>query len=320
MKTRVGVMRGGMGSEYYVSLKTGANVLANLPRDQYEPHDILVTRDGEWHIDGRRTTPEKLMQYVDVVLNGLHGEFGEDGKVQKLLEAFNIPYTGSTAVPSAIGMNKELTKKHLENVGIRVPRGTFAHHNEKVNDVIARIKKMIRAPYIVKPVSGGSSMGLTLVQIDNDLIPAIEKALAYGDKVLIEEYVRGREVTLSVIDSMNGQGAYTTPPLEILLPEDTIFDYDQKYTDTAHPVGPARLSREQSRELEEAAFLAHRHLGARHYARYDFILTDEGPCFLEVNTLPGLTSTSLLLKSLKLHGLPFSEFLDHILKLALQKK
>ena len=108
MKSRVGVMRGGLGSEYYVSLRTGGNVLSALVGDKYEPHDILITNTGEWHIDGRPTAPAKLTQHVDVIFNALHGEFGDDGKVQKILEVFNIPYTGSTALPSAIGMNKDL--------------------------------------------------------------------------------------------------------------------------------------------------------------------------------------------------------------------
>ncbi|MBI5400888.1 MAG: D-alanine--D-alanine ligase [Candidatus Yonathbacteria bacterium] len=320
-KIRVGVMRGGLGSEYHVSIKTGGNVLASLPRDQYEVHDILITNVGEWHIDGVPTTPLKLTQQVDVIFNALHGEFGEDGKVQKIFDTFNVPYTGSTAVPSAIGMNKELSKKHFSAIGINVPLGVVAARGEEVSDVLARVVGTeIRAPYVVKPMTGGSSIGLSLAHDTKNLISAIEKALAYSEKALIEEYVRGREVTLGVVDSSNGASAYATPPLEILLPEGTLFDYDQKYKNLAHPIGPARLREDERRALEAVALRAHSHLGARHYARYDFILTDEGPCLLEVNTLPGLTQTSLLPKSLELHGLSMPDFLDYVVTLALQKK
>lgn len=320
-KIRVGVMRGGLGGEYHVSLRTGGNVLASLPRDQYEVHDILITNSGEWNLDGVPTTPLKLMQQVDVVFNALHGEFGEDGKVQKILDDFNMPYTGSTAVPSAIGMNKELSKKYFSAVGINVPLGVVAARHEEVSDVFARVVGTeIRAPYVVKPMSGGSSIGLSLVKDNSELIPAIEKALAHSEKAIIEEYVHGREVTLGVVDSANGSGAYATPPLEILLPDGTLFDYNQKYKNPSHPIGPARLREEERRALESAALRAHSHLGARHYARYDFILTDDGPCLLEVNTLPGLTQTSLLPKSLELHGLSMPEFLDYVVTLALQKK
>lgn len=320
-KIRVGVMRGGLGSEYHVSLRTGGNVLASLSRDLYEVHDILITNAGEWHIDGIPTTPLKLMQQVDVVFNALHGEFGEDGKVQRILEAFNMPYTGSTAVPSAIGMNKELSKKYFAAIGINVPLGVVAERGEDVSDVLARVVGTeIRAPYVVKPLSGGSSIGLSLAKDHKELIAAVETALAHSEKAIIEEYVRGREVTLGIIDSANGVGSYATPPLEILLPEGTLFDYDQKYKNLAHPVGPARLQDFERKALEGAALLAHSHLGARHYARYDFILTDKGPCLLEVNTLPGLTQTSLLPKSLELQGLSLQEFIGYIITLALQKK
>lgn len=319
-KLRVGVMRGGLGGEYHVSLRTGGNVIAALTGDKYEVHDILITNAGEWHIDGVPIAPVKLMEHVDVIFNALHGEFGEDGKVQKILEAFNIPYTGSTAISSAIGMNKDLAKKYFSAVGIKVPKGVVVARGEEVSDVVLRVGTEIRAPYVVKPLSGGSSIGLSLAQNDRELVSAIERALAYADKAIIEEYVRGREVTLGVVDSSGGMGAYATPPLEILLPENTLFDYDQKYKNLAHPVGPARMGENERRVLEETAIRAHLHLGARHYARYDFILTDDGPYLLEVNTLPGLTNTSLLPKSLALQGLAFPEFLDYVLTLALQKK
>ncbi len=319
-KLRVGVMRGGLGGEYHVSLRTGANVIAALPRDKYEVHDILITNAGEWHLDGVPTTPAKLMQHVDIVFNALHGEFGEDGKVQKILEIFNIPYTGSTALPSAIGMNKELAKKYFSAVGIKVPHGLVVSRGEEVSDVVARVGNEVRAPWVIKPLSGGSSVGLSLAHTPGELVSAIERALAYSEKALIEEYVRGREITLGVVDSASGVGSYATPPLEILLPEGKLFDYDQKYKNASHPVGPARMSDDERRALEEAALRAHAHLGARHYARYDFILTDEGPCLLEVNTLPGLTNTSLLPQSLSLNGLALPEFIDYVLTLALTKK
>lgn len=313
-------MRGGLGSEYYVSLNTGAAVIAVLPRDRYEVHDILITNAGEWHLDGVPTAPAKFAGQLDVIFNALHGEFGEDGKVQKILDLFKVPYTGSGAIPSAIGMNKELAKKYFSAVGVVMPRGTVVSRGEEVGDVVARVGAEVRAPYVVKPLTGGSSIGLSLAQNERELISAVERALAHSMKALVEEYVRGREVTLGVIEAESGIGAYVTPPLEILLPEGKLFDYDQKYRNLSHPIGPARMRDEERRALEEAALRAHAHLGARHYARYDFILTEDGPCLLEVNTLPGLTPASLLTRSLELHGLALPEFLDYVLRLALKKK
>lgn len=319
-KLRVGVMRGGLGSEYHVSLRTGGNVLSALVGDKYEGHDILITNAGEWHFDGVPTTPSKLSQHVDVIFNALHGEFGEDGKVQKILDLFGVPYTGSTALPSAVGMNKALAKKYFTAVGIKVPHGLVVGRGDEVSEVIERVKAEISAPYVVKPLSGGSSVGISLANDSKELVAAIEKALAYSEKAIIEEYVRGREVTLGVIDSSDGIGSYATPPIEILLPLGKLFDYDQKYKNLTHPIGPARMSVQELRALEDATLRAHAHLGVRHYARYDFILTEEGPCLLEVNTLPGLTDTSLLMKSLELNGFSLPEFVDYILALALRKK
>ena len=250
----------------------------------------------------------------------MEGEFGEEGKVKKIFDLFNIPYTGATAIPSAVGMNKDLAKKYFSAVGIKVPRGVVVGRGEEVSDVVARVGTEIRAPFVVKPLTGGSSVGLSLARNDRELVSAIERALAHAEKAIIEEYINGREVTIGVVDSSESGGAYVTPPLEILLPEGTLFDYDQKYKNLTHPVGPARMQSGERRALEEAAIRAHIHLGARHYARYDFILTNDGPCLLEVNTLPGLSQTSLLTKSLALHGLSLPEFVDYVIALALRKK
>lgn len=319
-KLRVGVMRGGPGSEYHVSLRTGGNVLAALPRDRYEPHDVLITNNGEWNIDGAPIHPAKLSQHVDVVFNALHGEFGEDGKVQNILDFFGIPYTGSTVIPSAIGMNKELAKKYFAKAGIKVPRGVVVSRGEEIGLVLEKVKKEITAPYVVKPLSGGSSIGLSLARTDVELLAAIEYALRYGADALVEEYIRGREIMVGVINSIGGAHAYATAPLEILIPEGVLFDYDQKYKNPIHPIGRARMTDADLQAVQDAALRAHAVLGARHYASYDFILAEDGPYLLEVNTLPGLTHTSLLPKSLGFFGLPLPEFLDFIITLALEKK
>lgn len=319
-KIRVGVMRGGQGSEYHVSLRTGGSVLTALSHDKYEPHDILVTKKGEWHIDGAPLHPSKISQHVDVVFNALHGEYGEDGKVQNILDFFHVPYTGSTSVPSAIGMNKDLAKKHFAKAGINVPRGLVVGRGEEIGGVLNRVKSVIRAPYVVKPLSGGSSIGVSLANTDTELLAALEVALEFCEQALVEEYIRGREITVSVIDGGAGVRPYVLAPLEVLLPEGVLFDHDQKYLNPIRPVGPARMGENERRALESAALNAHAALGARHYATYDFIVGDGVPYLLEVNTLPGLTPTSLLTKSLALHGLPFPEFIDFVITLALEKK
>ncbi len=319
-KIRVGVMRGGPGAEYHVSLRTGGNVLSALSPNRYEPHDILITNKGEWNIDGIPTHPSKLNQHVDVVFNALHGEFGEDGKVQNILDFFGVPYTGSTAVPSAVGMNKDLAKKYFAKEGILVPRGVVVSRGEEIGAVLSRVKAEITAPYVVKPLAGGSSIGLSLARNDKELIAAIEFALGYDGEAIVEEYVRGREITVGVINSTGGEHAYAVAPLEIPMPDGVLFDYNQKYKNPTYPIGLARMRGNEQYALERAALSAHASIGARHYATYDFIMSKDGPCLLEVNTLPGLTQTSLLPKSLALFGLPLPEFIDFIIALALEKK
>jgi D-alanine-D-alanine ligase len=318
-KVKIGVIRGGWGNQYNVSIKTGGSVLAALPCDEYDVLDIFITSDGAWHMNGVPTTPEKVSRSVDLVWNALHGEFGEDGKVQKILDVFGVPYTGSTAISSAVGMNKVLAKRTFDQFGIKSPRGVVVVRGEEIEDVIARVRYLLRAPYVIKPVQGGSSIGLSFVRTDAELILALERALACGMQALVEEYVLGREMTISVIDAMDGAGLYIIQPLEVLLPEGVLFSYDAKYGET-HPVGIARLTSADRSLLEDVVFAAHRGLGIRHYARYDVIMGEGCPYLLEVNTLPCLAKESLFQKSLMAQGLSFSGFTDYIATLALQEK
>jgi len=319
-KLRVGVVRGGPGSEYYVSLKTGGSVLAALSPNEYDARDVLITNDGQWHIDGVPTTPEKLARSIDVAFNALHGEFGEDGKIQKIFDIFGVPYTGSTVVPSAVGMNKELAKRRFAAVGIKVPRAVSVSSGDETDDVLREIRSELRSPYIVKPASSGSSVGVSFARTEDELISALERALAYGDKALVEEYIRGREITVGVVDAKNGGGSYLLPPLEVFLPDGALFDYQAKYGDNTYRAEPAHLSGDEYSAIERAVSRAHKSLGVRHYARYDFILADDGAYLLEVNTLPALMDGALLPRALTLHDLSMPDFVDYVISLALQEK
>lgn len=316
----MGVVRGGPGSEYYVSLKTGGSVLSVLPSDKYDARDVLITNDGQWHIDGVPTTPEKLTRSIDVAFNALHGEFGEDGKIQKIFDIFGMPYTGSTVVPSAVGMNKELAKRRFAALGIKVPRAVAVSSGSATDDVLREIRSELRSPYIVKPTSSGSSIGVSFVGTEEELVSALERALAYGDKALVEEYIRGREITVGVVDAKSGDGSYLLPPLEVFLPDGTLFDYQSKYGDNTYRTELARLSASEYAAIERAVSRAHKSLGVRHYARYDFILAEDGAYLLEVNTLPALMNGALLPRALMLHDLSMSDFVDYVISLALQEK
>lgn len=326
-KLRVGVLRGGISPEYDVSLKTGQAVLGALPEEKYIPVDMLVTRNGEWHANGIPTTLEKVARKVDVVWNALHGYYGEDGKVQQELESFKIPYTGSNALASALGMHKHFSRERFQSAGLSIARGRFFEGKAlalgeygTASAISFQIFREIHPPWIVKPVRGGSSLGIIIARSFPELEEAILSASHTVQDILIEEFLKGEEATCGVIDGFRGEESYATLPTEIIPPEASeFFDYDAKYSGKSQEICPGNFSREESRELQDLARRAHRSVGARHYSRSDFIITPRGIYILEINTLPGLTGESLLPKSLRAVGSSLSEFLDHVIGLAITR-
>jgi len=323
-KLRVGVLRGGTSPEYDVSLKTGQAVLANLPEEKYIPVDMLVTKNGEWHANGRPVTLAETARKVDIVWNALHGEYGEDGKVQQELDSFKIPYTGSGALASAVGMHKHFAGERFRNAGLRIPRGRLLSGKMlalgeygTASAVSFQIFREIHPPWIVKPVRGGSSVGIIIARSFPELEEAITAASHTVQDILVEEFIRGKEATCGVVDDFRGEELYATLPTEIILPEGSnFFDYSAKYSGESQEICPGRFSREESAMLQHMARIAHKAVGVRHYSRSDFLVTARGIYILEINTLPGLAEQTLLPQSLAAAGAPLSEFLDHILTLA----
>lgn len=320
-RIRVGVMRGGIGHEYDVSLKTGANVLKHIPSERYEPIDVLITKDGTFHINGFPISLEKLAKNIDVVFNALHGEFGEDGKVQQMLGDFSIPHTGSKAFASAVGMNKALAKEYFKKAGIKTPYGAVVKKGDDTLSAALEIFRSIPPPYVVKPLTSGSSIGLSLTRTFDGLTSAIDYALMYSPAVLVEEYIKGKEVSCGVIDSLDHDIAHPTQPIGITLPQGArVFNYSLKYGDMVKKSCPAELTETEREILQSLAVRAHRGIGMRHYSIADFIVSPRGIYLLEVNSLPGLTDKSLLPFALEASELSLGEFLDHVLTLALHKK
>lgn len=319
---RVGVLRGGVSNEYDVSLKTGGNVLNVLPKNKYKGVDILMQKDGTLVINGRNSKFVDLPQYVDVVFNALHGEFGEDGRVQQLLDATGVPYTGSSALSSSLGMNKVVSKEFAERAGMTVPKHILLRKEEAsdIPELSLNLFKSISQPRIIKPIFGGSSVGMTFASNLEKLKEGIKKGFEHEDTIMLEEHILGREVTCGVIDNFRGQKSYALPVVEIEPPEENdFFDYDAKYSGKSREVCPSYLPSELKKKIEEMAVSIHEELGLRHYSRSDFIIGRNKIYFIEVNTLPGLTKESLLPKSLEVVGLNMPDFVDHIIKLALNK-
>lgn len=321
-KTRVAILRGGPSSEYEVSLRSGHRVREHMP-DKYDAQDIFIDKKGNWHHDGVIKSPEKILRHFDVIFNAMHGEYGEDGKVQKILETHNMPYNGSDSFASSLAMNKIKTKQALALHGIKTPKFTFIKRDEYTNGDLAEIYGSMPRPMVVKPSAAGSSVGVFLVNSFEELLNAVNEVFKVGDTALIEEFVSGREATCSVMDHSNGCDLYTLFPVEIKHnKKGGVWDYESKYADELHEIiCPSAFSPAVKAAIQEASHTAHSALGLRHYSRSDFIVNDKDEVyFLEVNTLPGLTETSLHPVALESAGISMAQFIDHVLTLALKGK
>lgn len=325
MRTVVGVLRGGPSSEYEVSLKSGANMLSALDKDKYEPRDVFIDRQGQWHSFGAPMSPERALRGIDVAINVVHGEYGEDGRLHEVLDSLAVPYTGSNAKASVLAFNKARTKQAVKKLGIKTPRALLIDKKDIGDDIEGFSLRVFRSfphPAIVKPAIGGSSVGITIVNNYQSLAWALEQAFRICEQALIEEYIRGREATVGVIDGFRGEKTYALLPIEIIPPkENPFFDYDAKYSGKSIERVPGNFTGREKDELMQAARAAHEALGASHYSRSDFIVGRRGVFFLETNNpqAVGMTSQSLFPKSLEAVGSSLSQFLDHVITLARSK-
>jgi D-alanine-D-alanine ligase len=246
----------------------------------------------------------------EVVFLALHGPFGEDGTIQRVCEAAHVAYTGSDPHASHLGMDKVASRQRFEQVGLSVPRWRVLDSATAVADESLRD---VSLPVVVKPTNQGSSIGVTRVAHRKDLAAAIEAARRYDHRVLVEAWVQGRELTVGVLGD-------TALPVVEIRSSHMLFDYAAKYTagQTEYLV-PAPLEAHVAQRVQAAGLQAHRALGCRHFSRTDMILTEAGePVVLEVNTIPGLTSTSLLPKAAACAGLSYDQLCEQMVQLAWQ--
>ncbi|MEK7130892.1 MAG: D-alanine--D-alanine ligase [Patescibacteria group bacterium] len=322
---RVGVLRGGPSLEHEVSLKTGEMVLRSLPK-KYSAKDIFISKDGCWHLNGKPYHHDQIFRNIDVVFNALHGEYGEDGKVQQLLESYGVPYTGSGVLASAVGMNKILARNAFKNVGLRVPTGLEIVFGGDIVKTAKEVFKNMPPPWVVKYPFGGCSVGVAIAHSFDNLVLALEKNSFFQpqpnySKILIEEHISGREATCGVIDEFRNQKHYALPIVEIIPPAKIgFFSYEAKYNGETKELCPSNFDMRTKKEIENMAVLAHNAIGGRHYSRSDFIVSKKGIYILEINTLPGLTQQSLLPKALNAVGSSRLELIEHLITLAIARR
>ena len=322
-RQRVAIVRGGLSDEFKVSLLTGASMLDHIDRSRYEPIDVVMARSGEWLIDGRARLPEHILHAVDVVLNALHGTYGEDGKFQQLLERFGVPYTGSGPYASALAMHKVLTKQHLRHSHIKLAPHVHVTRESlpDIGRIAANIIDTFGQQYVIKPVSSGSSVGTIIVKNPLFIDQELRRSLAQFDEVMIEPRIDGREATCGVIERFRGKDVYALPVIEIVPPSHAdFFDETVKYDGTTEEICPGRFDAETKRRIEEAATFIHTTLGLSQYSRSDFIVGKDDIYFLEVNTLPGMTKESLLPKAIAAVGGAYPGFLSHLIDDAIAGK
>ncbi len=252
---------------------------------------------------------------ADCVFLGLHGEDGEDGKIQAALDLLGVPYTGSDSVSSAMAMDKAITKRIMESCGVLTPGWQEITYKE--GDIPA-LTESLPLPCAVKVVGGGSSIGVALPETRQELRDALAEILHYGNRVVVEEKISGRELTMPVFD-----GRYLSA-IEIVPPEGGSFDYVAKYQSgaaAAQEICPAHITEEEHRLVGEAALRLHKALGLSVYSRTDFILDREGRAWcLEVNTLPGMTPASLIPKAAAVEGYSYVQLCEKIVELSLKAR
>ncbi|MCA9360333.1 D-alanine--D-alanine ligase [Candidatus Nomurabacteria bacterium] len=316
---RVAVLRGGPSQEYDVSMRTGQAVLEVMRGLDYITKDIVVSRKGEWLHDGFVKDPETLLDTTDVVFLALHGAYGEDGQVQRILQRKNVPFTGSRAMPSAIAFNKELTKQTLRSIGLKMPRHRRVSRAEidTLDEEIKLIFSEVGSELFVKPILGGSSIGARYTPTEETLKTALTELLEMYEHVMVEEYIRGKEATVGILNNFRNMEMYPLPVIEIVPPRsDTFYSNENKYNGTTKLLCPGRFSYHEKALLSEAAATVHKEIGCDQYSRSDFIVKDGDVYFLEINTLPGLTPHSNFPKAASSVGINFSDLISHLVETA----
>lgn len=313
MAPKIGVLMGGRSAERDVSLRTGEAIYNALKTKGYSAVKIDVGLDVAERIKEER---------VEIAFLALHGRYGEDGTIQGMLEMLDIPYTGSGVLTSALAIDKIATKKIILFEGLPTPRFMLVGRKEAlgngVSDAAEQVFKEMGLPLVVKAPTQGSTIGISFVHKKEELVPALELAYRYDQVALVEQFVEGVEVTASVL----GNDDPVALPLIEIVSATGVYDYEAKYTvGMSDHIIPPRILEDQQNVVKDLAVRTFKALGCRGLARVDFIIDRQGsPYILEVNTIPGMTATSLFPDAARAAGIEFPELIDRLVKLTLEKR
>jgi len=307
---KVAVIYGGKSKEREVSLKSGKGIAKALRSRGYHVKEIDYTS---------KDFISELVD-IDVVYIALHGKYGEDGRIQGLLDMMEIPYVGSGVLASALAMNKAKAKRIFEHAGIRVAKDMFLQKNEKQQIDYQQIELHFTYPVVVKPNQEGSTIGLSIVSDREGLKKAIEHAFLFDDQIVIEEFIEGKEVTVAILETVDDIQAL--PIIEIVPKKNKYYDYESKYAlGGSEHIIPARIGGKIEEKIKTWAIRAHQQLGCEVFSRVDFMIPNDGgdPVILEVNTLPGMTETSLYPDAAKAIGLTYEDIVSTLVEMTLKK-
>ena len=328
---KIGVLFGGPSSEHEVSVTSGQGVVSNLDSTRYEVYPIFLDRDLNWFIPAVPLSIEAKQKFdsasyikknsiegihgpgkrdfppLDRVFNALHGQFGESGHVQGVMDYLGIKITGSPLMGSAVAMDKQLSKEVLSHAGIRLPQGVEL----KKEDLDTFDADSIAYPVFIKETTGGSSLNVGRANDAKSALEIINNLFKDCSSLLIEELIEGREFSCGYIEECD-----VLSPTEIVVADGRFFDFEAKYKGESQEITPADCPEEWTKSMQELAKVCHEKLALKVYSRTDFLIRNNEIFVLEVNTLPGMTPTSILPQQAKLIGMTYSDLLDKIISLS----
>jgi len=323
-KVRIGILRGGPSDEHEASMASGAYCMKNLEGSS----DIFIDKQGQWYVGGAPKTPIEALQHFDVIVNSLHGKYGEDGEVSKILEQSGVPHIGNPVRASATTYHKGLFKKTLKDLKVKTP--LYKELNLSITDDFHKIAKELFGsfplPAVVKPMSNGSSVGVGIATNYETLIKALREVVLVSNDILVEEYISGAEVVSGFVDGLRGQETYVLLPIHVLTDEKKETLSKNKLW-TGHLDSLSRslgsynldlhkgLKDEHKKEIEEVVKKVKDHLGMRHYATFDFIVSPRrGVYLIEADTSPHVGEKTPIISSLKEAGVKVEDFFKHLVE------
>lgn len=351
-KINVGILFGGKSTEHEVSLQSAKNIIDALDKEKYDITLIGIDKTGQWHLHDKsqfllncndpkyialsKTDKNVVLapgnenqqlfriantgagSSVDVVFPVLHGPFGEDGTVQGLLKLANIPFVGAGVLGSAVGMDKDVAKRLLRDAGIPIAKFLVFHKWDEAKPDFAEVSRYLGLPLFIKPANAGSSVGVSKVKDEAQFNAAVAKAFAFDNKILIEEFIEGREVECAVL----GNEAPIASKVGEIIAQQEFYSYEAKYIDENGAILeiPAKIPDETMAKIQAAAIKAFQALCCEGMARVDFFLTRDNRVVVnEINTIPGFTKISMYPKLWEISGISYSALIDRLIQLALDK-